>query len=102
MLKYKIATFLKELTHNSIPEKYTEELELLKTINIDGIITTNWDDLIEILLPKLTKYVGQEELIFSSVLNIGEIYKVHGCVYQPETMVLTKEDYNGFNDKTHI
>ena len=99
VLKYKIATFLKELTHNSIPEKYTEELELLKTINIDGIITTNWDDLIEILLPKLTKYVGQEELIFSSVLNIGEIYKVHGCVYQPETMVLTKEDYNGFNDK---
>ena len=30
VLKYKIATFLKELTHNSIPEKYTEELELLK------------------------------------------------------------------------
>ena len=47
------------------------------------------------------KYVGQEELIFSSVLNIGEIYKVHGCVYQPETMVLTKEDYNGFNDKSN-
>lgn len=75
MLKYKIATFLKELTHNSIPEKYTEELELLKTINIDGIITTNWDDLIEILLPKLTKYVGQEELIFSSVLNIEKYIK---------------------------
>lgn len=99
VLKYKIVAFLKQLTCNKIPEKYTEELELLKTINIDGIITTNWDDLIEILLPKLTKYVGQEELIFSSILNIGEIYKVHGCVYQPETMVLTKEDYDGFNDK---
>ena len=72
---------------------------VLKRLNIDGIITTNYDDLIEAIFPKFTKYVGQNELIFSSVLNIGEINKIQGCIYQPDSMVLTDEDYKGFNQK---
>lgn len=99
VLKYKIAEYLKGFKLEQVSERYKEELELLKTINIDGVITTNWDDLIESILPKLTKYVGQEELIFSSIYNIGEIYKIHGCIYQPDSMVLTHEDYEGFNER---
>lgn len=99
VLKHKIASFLKEFSIDKIPPQYSEELDLLKNLNIDGIITTNYDDLIEAIFPKFTKYVGQSELIFSSVLNIGEIYKIHGCIYQPDSMVLTDEDYKGFNQK---
>lgn len=99
VLKYKIASFLKEFSIDKIPSQYSEELDLLRTLNIDGIITTNYDDLIETIFPKFTKYVGQNELIFSSVLNIGEIYKIHGCIYQPDSMILTDEDYKGFNQK---
>lgn len=99
VLKFRIASYLKKFTLVDIPEKYNEELELLKNIHIDGIITTNYDDLVECIFPKFTKYVGQNELIFSSVFNIGEIYKIHGCIHQPNTMVLTHEDYEGFNEK---
>lgn len=99
VLKHKIAEYLKGFKIEDIPAKYKEELEILKSVSIDGIITTNWDDLIESIFPKLTKYVGQDELIFSSVYNIGEVYKIHGCIYRPDSMILTYEDYEGFNDR---
>mgnify|MGYP003291234041 FL=1 len=79
VLKYRIANYLKTFKFDSISEELKEEIELLQSINIDGIITTNWDDLIECIFPKFTSYVGQEELIFSSILNIGEIYKILWC-----------------------
>lgn len=99
ILKHRIANYLKTFKFEFISDEFREEIELLQSINIDGIITTNWDDLIECIFPKFTPYVGQEELIFSSVLNIGEIYKIHGCIYQPDSMVLTREDYDGFNER---
>ena len=30
---------------------------------------------------------------------IGEIYKIHGCIHQPETMILTDDDYNDFSKR---
>lgn len=99
VLKHKIAKYLKDYTKKGIPAEFAEEIKTLQKINIDGIITTNWDDLAETIFPKMQKYVGQEELIFSSAFSIGEIYKIHGCIHQPDSMVLTHEDYEGFNER---
>lgn len=99
-LRIKISNFLKEVClTQGIPEQWKEELLVLRNAPIDGIITTNWDDLIEQIFPKFNKYVGQEELLFNTSYSIGEIYKIHGCMYNPESMILTKEDYDDYNKK---
>lgn len=99
ILKYEISEYLKDFTLRGISEKFNGEIELLKKINLDGIITTNWDDLAEILFPKFTTYVGQEELVFAPTFNVGEIYKIHGSVHNPESLVLTIDDYEKYNEK---
>lgn len=100
VLKDKIAKYLVKYTLEEPDEKYSEELDLLSKLSIDGVITTNWDDFCERQFPKFNKYVGQKELLFSkSIVNIGEIYKIHGCMREPESLVLTHEDYTDFNKR---
>lgn len=100
VLKDKIANFFVDYTLKDPDEKYSEELDLLSKLSIDGVITTNWDDFCERQFPKFTKYVGQKELLFSkSIVNIGEVYKIHGCMREPESLVLTHEDYADFNKR---
>lgn len=100
VLKDKIAKYLVRYTLEEPDEKYSEELDLLSKLSIDGVITTNWDDFCERQFPKFNKYVGQKELLFSkSIVNIGEIYKIHGCMREPESLVLTHEDYADFNKR---
>nr|DAT44631.1 MAG TPA: SIR2 family protein [Caudoviricetes sp.] len=99
VLRYQIAEELKKLDINNIDSKYNDEIKLLQHINIDGIITTNWDDILEQLFPKYTKLVGQEDLLTMHSYCIGEIYKIHGCIHQPATMILTEEDYSNFSKK---
>jgi hypothetical protein len=77
----------------------SEELEILSSLNVDGIITTNWDTFLEQLFPDYRKYVGQNELLFSTPQEIGEIYKIHGCATRPESLILTSDDYALFNEK---
>lgn len=96
-LKIRIADYLRTNYPADIPEQYKEEIELLKTVAIDGIITTNWDDFIEQIFPTFTVYIGQQELIFSQTYNIGEVFKIHGSISKPESMILTQEDYDNFN-----
>lgn len=98
-LKILISNYLLEYTQNGIPAKYTKELNYLSKLNIDGVITTNWDNLAENIFSKFNVFVGQEDLMFSNTYEIGEIYKIHGCVYKPKSLVLTKEDYGKFNEK---
>lgn len=100
VLKDRISKYLRGFS-DKVPDKvYSEELELLGKLNIDGIITTNWDDFCERQFPKFNKYIGQRELLFSSsIVNIGEIYKIHGCIQTPESLILTEDDYKDFNDR---
>lgn len=78
---------------------HSEEIELLSSLNVDGIITTNWDLFLEHLFPDYKKYIGQNELLFSDPQEIGEIYKIHGCASKPNSLVLTSDDYAEFNDR---
>lgn len=99
-LRIEIANYLSTLNQDKAKESgYLQEVELLANLNVDGVITTNWDMFIEQLFPEYTTYVGQEELLFSNPQEIGEIYKIHGCSTNANSLVLTESDYVDFNEK---
>ncbi len=96
-LKIEISNYIKSIQKNST--RYDKEMELLRTSVIDGIITTNWDNFLDDNFNEFNIYIGQQELLFSEAISIGEIYKIHGCISRPETLILTEEDYLDFNSK---
>ena len=79
----------------------TDELKLLKkaTRSIAGIITTNYDTLMEELFSGYKIYEEQDDLLFTQFTGIGEIYKIHGSINHPESMILDAKDYIQFNKK---
>ncbi|MFX1706906.1 SIR2 family protein [Chitinophaga sp. CC14] len=110
-LKYKsIASINEELplkielseivnSYNKAAEGLENEISLLQTSTISGIITTNWDTFLSDLFPDFQTYIGQKELLFSNNLSVGDIYKIHGCVTKPDSLVVTKADYTKFKDQ---
>lgn len=90
------------LSSNILP-KDNQELILLGRMakrSVSGIITTNYDMLLDTLFPKFDVYVGQQELLFANITGIGEIYKIHGSVTDANSLVLTSKDYKNFEDKS--
>lgn len=83
----------------SIKSEFQHEIDLLKTSVIDGIITTNWDSFLDDLFKDFRVFIGQQELLFSEGISIGEIYKIHGCVSKPKSLIVTSEDYLDFNGR---
>lgn len=79
--------------------EYKDEIALLSQLSVDGIITTNWDLLLETLFPDYKVFVGQGEMLFSNPQSIAEIYKIHGSASRPASLVLTKEDYTDLENK---
>ena len=73
-----------------------EELEILKSAGqrkVSGVITTNYDNLLESVFPGFHVFVGQDDLLFHKTYELGEIYKIHGSMDNPETMILNEADY---------
>ena len=97
-LRYEICSYLENSVIN-LDNKYKDELSLLKELNVDGVITTNWDCFLEQMLPDYRVYVGQDELLFSNPQGIAEIYKIHGCMTDAKSLVLTQSDYELFEEK---
>lgn len=99
-LRIEICNYLSTLDQSKAKNsEYGQEVELLAGLNVDGVITTNWDTFIEQLFPDYRKYIGQNELLFSNPQEIGEIYKIHGCSTLPASLVLTNDDYAQFNER---
>lgn len=99
-LRIEIASYLSTLDQKKAKtSNFPREVELLSGLNVDGIITTNWDLFIEQLFPDYKVYVGQSELLFSNPQQIGEIYKIHGSATSPQSLVLTNEDYRRFHER---
>lgn len=97
VFKIAVAEYLKDVKFDS----NNQEIQLLKKISkrsVSGIITTNYDKLLENIFEGYTSYIGQEELIFANLVGIGEIYKIHGSVDKPESIVITEEDYKRFEN----
>ena len=88
--------------YNIIQEKKEEIIEfqnMLKKARI--ILTTNYDTFIEETINEkdkkvLKKYIGQKGL-FRSESRYCELYKIHGCVSDSNTIVITEKDYEQYN-----
>lgn len=76
-----------------------EELDIFSRMNPPAIITTNYDSALETIHKGYQVYGSQSEMISSSLQNIGEIYKIHGTVSNHGSIVLTREDYNRFEQR---
>lgn len=107
VLKREISPFKVEVARyltnaSTLDENYNAEIELLKSLadrHLSGFITTNYDNLLERVAPFYKIFAGQEDLLLSNPQGIAEIYKIHGSVKDPETLVLTEADYQAFAAK---
>lgn len=99
-LKIEISNYLNSLEFDtSASHPYGPELDLFKSVTIDGIITTNYDCLLEKCFPDFKVFIGQDGLLFSSQQHVAEIYKIHGCTTDPNSLILTQEDYDNYNKR---
>ncbi|AFM70857.1 SIR2 family protein [Enterococcus hirae] len=92
-IKIEIASYLNSF--KEINQELKPELDELKNISpnaIAGIITTNYDKLQEKIFD-YEVYSSQEELLFHTKYDLGEIYKIHGCVDNPESILINTKDY---------
>jgi len=81
-------------------ELIKKELNVFRRVgekSLSGLINTNYDFLLETLFPSFTKYSGQDELLFSPIHSVSEIYKIHGCCEKPNSLIITDSDYKDFN-----
>jgi hypothetical protein len=78
-------------------ENMLDEIAEFKKIrkNIGSIITTNYDRLIEEVF-EFNKLIGNNILLSNPY---GSVYKIHGCVEEPDKIIITQEDYNEFDQK---
>lgn len=99
-LKHDIAAYMSGFSlEDARGSEFGQEIAAFSEIAVDGIITTNWDYLLEELFPDYRVFTGQQELLFSNPQSIGEIYKIHGSISDPHSLVLTAEDYEEFSSK---
>lgn len=97
-LKYEICKFLR--SHKRTKKSaLVQELELLENIRVHAVLTTNWDTLLDELLDDLEVFVGQQDVLFAQTQAVGELYKIHGSVTEPRSLVLTQEDYATYWDR---
>lgn len=80
-----------------------QEIRELRRISPKAIITTNYDTLLEDIIFKgrCNVHIGQAG--FSNEVSRPEgkidLYKIHGCMTKPDSIIITKEDYDNFVDK---
>lgn len=99
-IKSKISEFLDNITPERIEDipHLNEEIKMIQYIRPHAIITTNYDRFLELIFPEYTPIIGQK-ILKSQYSCIGEIFKIHGCISEPESLVLTKTDYDNFRVK---
>ena len=100
--KDKVAEHFEALSTSPLIEgkkiQHAVELDALIGIRPHAIITTNYDRFLEDLFPEYASIIGQS-ILRANYTDVGEILKIHGCSSIPESIVLTRSDYNDFNKK---
>ena len=98
-LKHRITQYLVGLTPTSLKDVKAslmkKELTALQAIRPHAIITTNYDQFLELVFPEYMPVVGQQ-IIRGHALSVGEIFKIHGCVSAPSSLVVTQDDCDDF------
>lgn len=98
--KAELANYIKQLS--IIDKRYENEISALSKLSensISGVITTNYDSFLEDHFSGYSKYIGQSQLIFSPIQEFAEIYKIHGSVEAPDSIVINEDDYILFDEK---
>ena len=81
-------------------KKLKNELKELRKLEskIPIIITTNYDEFIEkSLFSNFKCFYDQNQYFRADTEGIGEIYKIHGSVLYPNSLIFNDEDYEKFN-----
>lgn len=97
----RLKLYISDLLQNlEFCEERRDEIEELKKAlkNVASIITTNYDRMIETIF-------SFEPLIGNNIFlsnPYGSVYKIHGCVSAPEAIIITKEDYQKFDQKYEV
>ncbi|AVL46141.1 hypothetical protein CUM63_10200 [Enterococcus faecium] len=102
--KVEIANIFKNY---EVMEKSLIEYELFKQFlsKTKIILTTNYDTLLEDSIrdysqdSKLDVFIGQKGFLRDTT-GWSELYKVHGSVSEPGSIVITEEDYKAFDEKS--
>ena len=98
--KYYVAKKLKEIVLDPSLPDYDELQYLVQNQNkFAGVITTNYDSILENIFKDFTVLVGQDSLLLANTLNIFEIFKIHGCSTNPNSIILNEMDYENFDRK---
>ncbi|MCT6809371.1 MAG: SIR2 family protein [Lysinibacillus fusiformis] len=72
------------------------EIQEFRKTSPSAIITTNYDTFLETMFPDYDVYIGQQSLLSTNLGAVGEIYKIHGCVTDTNSLVITQSDYQNF------
>lgn len=88
------------LCDNTFKVDMRDEINALKTIrkNVSSIITTNYDNLVEDVF-QFNPLVGNKILLSNPY---GSVYKIHGTVQDPSSIIITRDDYNKFDTKYEL
>lgn len=99
LMRDAIADIIKNFSEESKVINY--EIEEFSKIRPKAIITTNYDVLLEkIFHDRAQVHIGQKIMTPQEAEDKIDIYKIHGCISQPDSIVITKEDYDEFFEKS--
>lgn len=93
--------YLSELLSNfECNSSMTEEMNEFRAAkkNIASVVTTNYDELIERTF-NFQPLVGNDILLSNPY---GSVYKIHGTVTDPNSIIISYEDYEKFNYKYEL
>lgn len=103
-LKICMSDFFRD-SSETLSREYSDEIKLFMQIgqkNISCVITTNYDLFLENCFGNnnFKTYIGQNELLFSTIYEVAEIYKIHGCCSKAESIVIDSNDYRQLEAKS--
>ena len=98
-LKYRVSVLFEELVEQQLQRGVSDglqkEINAMQKVHPHAIITTNYDRFLENLFPEYEPIIGQK-ILTANYQHIGEIFKIHGCASDPNSLVLTRKDYDSF------
>lgn len=98
--KVEISHYISEKSF--INPMYKKEVSLFRRLSekhLAGIITTNYDEFLEKSTDNYRCFSSQDDLLSTSAQGVAEIYKIHGSVKYPASIVITETDYLSYRQK---
>lgn len=99
-IKFIACDIIRKSIKKTRDKKLIEELYKFSTISPQAVITTNYDECIENILEGYHPIVGKDVYRYR-IDSMGEIYKIHGTISHPSSIVLTQEDYITYGQRRH-